>query len=354
MRRILRRAVGLCIDCRQPAFRAALFGIDGAQCARCKSLEYRHMHADQKPDEKPKTAPRRTVSPRGLQENGQIAERLRGYADLLEDQGEDGFRVRAYRRAADQISLMERSLRAIYREGGLNALIALPAIGRGIAAAVAELLTTGRWAQYDRLRGETTPEALFRTLPGVGEVLAERFATIFDAETLEDLETSLRNPRMKLPGLGLRRRRALLSALSERLGAIRRERGGAADVEEPPVSLLLEADALYRQKAAAGELRRIAPRRFNPGREAWLPIMHARRNDWHLTVLFSNTARAHELDRTNDWVVIFFHRGDGPEAQRTIVTQRQGALAGRRVVRGREDDCAAHYADQGPRESEAG
>lgn len=279
-------------------------------------------------------------------ENVQIADRLRTYADLLDSQGDDRFRIRAYRAAADQVEHMDQPLRDIHRDGGSKALIALPAIGRGIAAAITEILTTGRWAQLERLRGETTPEDIFQTVPGVGPVLADRFATLLDAQNLEELEAMLADPKMTVPGLGPRRRRAILAALSGRLEPIRRDRSRKADpAKEPPVSLLLEADALYRKKDAAGELRQIAPRRFNPEGTAWLPVLHLRRGDWHLTLLYSNTARAHELNKTKDWVVVFFHLGDAPEAQRTIVTQRQGALAGRRVVRGREDECAHYYED---------
>jgi hypothetical protein len=42
-------------------------------------------------------------------------------------------------------------------------------------------------------------------------------------------------------------------------------------------------------------LRKIVPKRFNPRGEAWLPVLHTRRGDWHFTFLFSNTQRAHEL-----------------------------------------------------------
>ncbi len=60
--------------------------------------------------------------------------------------------------------------------------------------------------------------------------------------------------------------------------------------------------------------------------------------------LFSNTARAHELGRTSDWVVIYFHMDTQPEGQRTVVTEKQGDLVDRRVVRGRESECRAFYA----------
>jgi hypothetical protein len=108
---------------------------------------------------------------------------------------------------------------------------------------------------------------------------------------------------------------------------------------EPGIALLLDVDREYREKAARGALPRIAPRRFNPTGEAWLPILHTERGDWRFTALFSNTARAHKLGRNRDWVVIYFHRDSGPEGQRTIVTETRGPFAGHRVVRGREAEC---------------
>ncbi len=282
-----------------------------------------------------------------LRENRQIASRLGQYADLLESQGDDVFRVRAYRRAADYVGDMADGLRTVYEAGGIKALIDLPTVGRGIAGAIVEILTSGRWLQLERLRGETTPERLFQTVPGIGPVMAERFAVQLDAQTLEELEALLRNPRMDVPGLGRRRRRAILAALAERLEPMRRiRRAEEGHDAEPPVSMLLEADKLYREKDAAGDLRQIAPRRFNPEGEAWLPVLHLRRGDWHLTLLYSNTARAHELEKTKDWVVIFFHQSDGPEMQRTVVTETRGPGEGRRMVRGREDECLRYYEGQ--------
>jgi hypothetical protein len=107
--------------------------------------------------------------------------------------------------------------------------------------------------------------------------------------------------------------------------------------------VLLDVDTEYLQRAAAGSLPTIAPRRFNPRSEAWLPIMHTTRDGWHFTALYSNTARAHELGRTHDWVVIYFYDDQHREGQQTVVTETRGPLEGRRVVRGREAECAAHY-----------
>ncbi len=69
-----------------------------------------------------------------------------------------------------------------------------------------------------------------------------------------------------------------------------------------------------------------------------------------MRALFSNTALAHRLERTRDWVVIFFEKGD-VRGQRTVVTEPRGDLAGRRVVRGRENECRVYY-EAGPVTSE--
>jgi len=106
----------------------------------------------------------------------------------------------------------------------------------------------------------------------------------------------------------------------------------------PDVGTLLAIDAEYRWKAEAGLLRKIAPKRYNPEHEAWLPVIHARHEGRLFTALYSNTERAHILHRTHDWVVIFYGEG-----QCTVVTEYRGALAGRRVVRGREPECLAYY-----------
>jgi len=137
-------------------------------------------------------------------------------------------------------------------------------------------------------------------------------------------------------GFGPRRAAVVRSALAGPLARIRPPRGNPAD--EPDVAILLDVDREYRDKAARDALHRIAPRRFNPTGEAWLPVLHTSRGDWHFTALFSNTALAHRLGRTGDWVVIYFHRDSKPEGRRTVVTERDGAQA-RRVVRGREAEC---------------
>jgi hypothetical protein len=273
--------------------------------------------------------------------NQLIADRLREAADLLEQQAANPFRVRAYREAAQTVAVAP-DLAQIHERDGVAGLDALPGVGPRIAAAIVEMLRTGRWSQLDRLRGALDPERLFRGIPGVGAALARRLHETLHVDTLQALEVAAHDGRLAaVPGVGPRRAAALRAALAGmlgRTGARPREIG-----EEPPVAMLLDVDRQYREAGAAGRLPRIAPRRFNPEGRAWLPVLHTERDHWQFTVLFSNTARAHELGKTQDWVVVYFHTDTHGEGQRTVVTETRGHLAGRRVVRGRERECEAAY-----------
>jgi hypothetical protein len=278
-----------------------------------------------------------------LPENTVLAANLREYADILAQQDADGFRVSAYRRAADVVEGLARPISDILKTQGRDGLVVLPGIGRGIASALAEMVTTGRWSQLERVRGSLEPEKLFRTVPGIGPELSGRIYDALHIETLEALEVAAYDGRLQqVSGFGPRRMEMVRSALAERLGRPRLRRMRQA-LERPPVSLLFDVDREYREKAQFGALRRIAPKRFNPTGEAWLPILHTRRDRWELTALYSNTALAHELGRTNDWVVIYYHTDSSPEGQCTVVTEMHGALRGRRVVRGREEECRAAF-----------
>jgi len=282
----------------------------------------------------------------GLAENRALEHRLREMATLLDAQGDNPYRVLAYRRAADTLAGLDRPVRQLYDAGGLAGLDALPTIGPGIAGAIAEWLTTGRWRQLERERLAADPPALLRAVPGVGPALANRLHLALGVTTLEDLELAARDGRLAaVPGLGPRRAAAIGAALTQLLdqGRVARRRPAAAPAggPEPPVDWLLAVDRDYRAGAAAGTLPTIAPRRFNPGGRAWLPVLHAQRGDWRCTALFANTARAHALGRVHDWVVLYCEGPGRAEHQYTVVTARRGRLAGRRVVRGREAACRA-------------
>ncbi len=271
-----------------------------------------------------------------------IAESFRQAAALLGQQGASPFRVAAYRKGADAIESLDGDIRNIASRG-LEALEALPHIGRGLAAAILEIVDTGHWSQLDRLRGTLEPEALFQTIPGIGQSIARDIHENLHVDSLEALEVAAHDGRLaSVPGIGPRRAAAIRHALSAMLSRRRPvpDVNTSASESEPPVAVLLEVDQEYRSKASAGALQLIAPKRFNPEGKAWLPILHTERSPWHFTALFSNTARAHDLGKSSDWVVIFYSSDHHHDGQCTVVTETSGPQRGLRVVRGRERESA--------------
>lgn len=280
--------------------------------------------------------------------NQEIARVMEDIANLLEIQHANPFKVRAYRSAAAMVRKYERPLYKMVESGDGQALQDLPGIGESLAALVEEYVKTGKSQLLQRLKGAVSPEEVFEQVPGVGKGLARQIAETLDVKTLEDLELAAHDGRLsKLRGFGRRRIEAIRASLAGMLsGFIRRRQQRFAQEEgravEPPIEGLLEVDAEYRRKAASQQLKKIAPKRFNPGKVAWLPVLHKDIGDWSYTAMFSNTARAHELDKTGDWVVLYFEK-NGFEGQSTVVTETSGTMAGRRVVRGREQACRDLY-----------
>ena len=276
--------------------------------------------------------------------SNQIADKLRQASDILAAQGADPFRIAAYRRAAESIRGSETDLGTIAEWRGRKALERIPGVGVSIAGAIAEMLSTGRWAFLDRLKGTGNPETLFQAVPGIGTALARQVYETLHVHTLEALETAAHDGRLEqVAGIGPRRAAMVRAALAEMLARVRRS--PLVGYEEPRVALLLDVDREYRERVAAGELIKIAPKRFNPKGEVWLPLLHTVRDAWHFTALYSNTSRAHQLGRVTDWVVIYFHKDNQAEGPaRTVVTETRGEAAGRRIVRGREAECRRQYA----------
>ena len=280
--------------------------------------------------------------------NDRIADVLARIADLLEIQDANRFRVQAYRDAAETVREAPRSIAELVRGTGEKALEALPDIGEGIAGVISTYVKTGRSDMLERLQGEVEPADLFEKVPGIGEELAQRIVDELDISTLEELEQAAHDGRLQeVEGFGSMKVRNVQVSLAGMLSTAAQRSGRRAGGEEPPqdrpgVAMLLDVDEGYRRKAEAGELRKIAPKRFNPEGEAWLPILNTERNGWTFTALYSNTARAHELGKTHDWVVLYYER-NGEEDQATVVTETQGPLEGKRVVRGREAECRRYY-----------
>ncbi len=279
-------------------------------------------------------------APRVLEHNASVAEALREAAKLLAAQGDTSFRVNAYLNAAKTVEELREDI-AVIAARGPEALDALPHIGKSIASAIAQLTATGRWPQLERLRGTLEPELVFQDIPGIGPVFAHLIHEHLHVDTLEALEAAAHDGRLDtVPGIGKRRIKIIQSSLASILGRRRPMAQRSPFAAAPSVGTILDVDREYRGKAAAGGLKLISPRRFNPGGVAWLPILHTTRDHWQFTALFSNTARAHELGKTADWVIIFYASDHAVENQCTVVTETMGQLKGKRVVRGREKECA--------------
>jgi DNA polymerase (family X) len=274
--------------------------------------------------------------------NAQIAMTFEEIAVLLDHQGASTHRARAWRQAARAIRDHDSELSDVFHDHGKAGLEAIPRIGPRLASVIIDLVTTGHCGALDRLRGDGIE--VLKRIPAIGPKLAERIHHDLGIETLEELEAAAHDGRLAtVEGFGDRRIETVRDVLATRLG----RRRPSELVARPPVATLLDIDREYRRAAEAGELRRIAPRRFNPNHEAWLPILHTDRNGWSFTALYSNTQLAHQLGRTHDWVIIYYHPYHQPhpaEGQATIVTERNGHQQGQRVVRGREAECASYDA----------
>ena len=219
--------------------------------------------------------------------NKDIALLLNRIADLLDAKGENPFRIRSYRTAATSVSSVRQSLAGLVRDEGPEGLSGLKGVGEKLAGLIQEYVEKG----------------------SVG--------------LLQDLEKEVPEEKVK-------------EATAKKV-----EHAFARPIVLP-VETLLDIDAEYRKKATAGKLKKIAPRLLNPGKRAWLPIMVREHEGYKFTVMFSNTPTAHKLGKTGDWVVVYYEKGKG-ENQCTVVTEPRGALKGRRVIRGREEECRRFY-----------
>ena len=117
--------------------------------------------------------------------NSLVANRLDEVAQILEQQGANLFRVGAYRRAATMLRGLQEPIEQIVKTEGLAGLEKLPGIGETLARFIHQLVMTGQLPMLDRLRGESDPIALLRTVPGIGRVLAEKLHDDLGIETLE-------------------------------------------------------------------------------------------------------------------------------------------------------------------------
>ncbi len=146
--------------------------------------------------------------------NGEVAEVLFDISRLLELEGEDAYRIRAYRKAASSIEGLDGDVNAYYREGRLRDI---PGVGESIARSIAELLDTGRSGLYEALKKEIPPE-LYEVIevPGIGRRTALKVHSALGAKTIEDFRKAAKSHRIrKVRGLGDVKEKKILEAIDK-------------------------------------------------------------------------------------------------------------------------------------------
>jgi hypothetical protein len=229
---------------------------------------------------------RSTSGPSRPPTNRQIASLLDLIADHLAAKEENPFRVGSYRKAAVSVRGSTLQLGKLAKEKGAEGLRGTPGIGEKLAGLIEEYARSGK---------------------------VELLASLQKEVKVEDLEK------------------------------VKKHAPPAAQAPVLTIDFILAMDREYREKAKERKLKLIAPRLLNPQKKAWLPILITERNGWEFTIMFSNTATAHKLGKTSDWVVVYYEKGHG-ENQCTVVTEQRGPMKGKRVIRGREAECREHYA----------
>jgi len=121
-------------------------------------------------------------------DNEEIARRFNRMASLMEVRGEDPFRLRSYRMAAEAIETWPTPVKEIAAADGAAGLQEIPGVGKAIAGKIIELLEKGTFDAWERMTAETPETVLdLLELPGVGPKTAATFHQKFKIASLEDL-----------------------------------------------------------------------------------------------------------------------------------------------------------------------
>lgn len=132
-------------------------------------------------------------------DNAEIARRLERLGLLMTLRGDDGFRVGAYRNAAETITGMKQSVADIARRDGAKGLMLLPGIGRAISAKILELVARGSFETWDAITAET-PETTLDLLDvdGIGIKTAAMLHQRFKISSIDDLREFVEGGGMDL------------------------------------------------------------------------------------------------------------------------------------------------------------
>jgi DNA polymerase (family X) len=187
-------------------------------------------------------------------DNLAVARILAEIGDLLEIKGENPFKIRAYRTASETVTHEPR------RVAGLTAAerLALPGIGKDIAAKIGELADTGRMRYHDELLQEFPSTILdLLQLQGVGPKTVARLYGDLGIRTLEELERAARDGRIRgMKGMGVKKETLILKALEEQRRFVGRRLIAEAHDTASELVAALRAHAPDAHVTAVGSLRR--------------------------------------------------------------------------------------------------
>ncbi len=147
--------------------------------------------------------------------NADIASAFDHVADLLEYQGANVFRVRAYRNAARTISGMVESLASVRGESG-RSLTDLEGVGADLAGKIETLLDTGKLPLLEELAREV-PAVVFELMrvPGLGPKKVKALVDGLDIDSLDALEQACREGRVAtIKGFGAKTQAAILTNIA--------------------------------------------------------------------------------------------------------------------------------------------
>lgn len=121
-------------------------------------------------------------------DNEQIARRFNRMAGLMEIRGEDSFRLRSYRLAAEAIETWPTPVKEIAAREGAAGLQEIPGVGKALAGKIVDLVERGTFDAWDRLIAETPETVLdLLELPGVGPKTAAMLHQKYKIASLADL-----------------------------------------------------------------------------------------------------------------------------------------------------------------------
>jgi len=189
-------------------------------------------------------------------ENLDVARLLTEMADLLEIQGANPFRIRAYRNAVATVQAQSRPLKSMVDEG--EDLTALPGIGKNVAAHIVELFATGRISRLEEL-AEEFPRTLVELmrLDGVGPKKARKLFDELDVRTVDDLAAELTAGRVEtLDGFGKKSAAKIIRAIDDHRKHVGRLRIHEAEELIAGVLAHMESAPGVERLEVAGSLRR--------------------------------------------------------------------------------------------------